>query len=91
MYRKPSEKPMKNVSILFFIALDYILLGYQNSHAMDRYKTYEVVEVFENGLTLKDNFENLIDLEKDPEGYKVGYKVRYESTRNRLRNYRWQD
>ena len=82
---------MKKISILFLVASLCILLGYQNSLARDNYKTYEVIEVYENGLTLQDNWGNLIDVDKNPEDFKVGYKVRYDSTRNRLKKYRWQD
>lgn len=82
---------MKKLTILFFVAALSILLGYQNCFARDNYKTYEVIKVHGNGLTLKDSIGNVIDVDKNPEGYKVGYRVRYDSTRNRLKKYRWQD
>jgi hypothetical protein len=73
------------------LAIIFILQGYQNSFARDNYKTYEVVETTDKGLSLRDRLGNVIDLDKDPGGFKVGYKVRYDSTRNRLKKYRWQD
>ena len=82
---------MKKPAILFLVTSLCILLGYQNSFARDNYRTYEVVEVYENGLALKDREGNVIDVDKDPKSYKAGYMVRYDSTRNRLRKYRWQD
>jgi hypothetical protein len=85
------EEHMKKLAILFLVVSLCILLGYQNSFARDNYKTYEVIEVYENGLTLRDRQGNVIDIDKASEGYKVGYKVRYDSTRNRLKKYRWQD
>jgi len=82
---------MKKLAILFLVVSLCILLGDQNSFARDNYKTYEVIEVYENGLTLRDRQGNVIDVDKASEGYKAGYKVRYDSTRNRLKKYRWQD
>ena len=84
---------MKKLGIYIFILSFLILIGHHNSEAgrQDHYKTYEVVEITENGLTLSDNDGNVIKLNKDPQGYKVGYKVRYDKIRNRLRPYRWQD
>jgi hypothetical protein len=85
------EEHMKKLAILFFVASLCTLLIYQISFARDNYKTYDVVEVYEDGLALRDREGNIIDVDKDPEGYKAGYKVRYDSTRNRLKKYRWQD
>ncbi len=82
---------MKKWAILFLVASLCTFLGYQNSFARDNYKTYEVLEISVNGLTLMDSSGNVIDVDKDPKNYKAGYKVRYDSTRNRLRKYRWQD
>ena len=82
---------MKKLTILFLVAALSFLLGYQNCFARDNYRTYEVIEILDNSLTLKDSDGNVINVDKDPEGYRAGYKVRYDSTRNRLRKYRWQD
>ena len=85
------EEHMKKLAILFLVTSLCILWGYQNSFARDNYKTYEVIEVYGNSLALRDREGNVIDVDKDPEGYKAGYRVRYDSTRNRLKKYRWQD
>jgi len=82
---------MKKISILFLVALFCMLLGYQSSFARDFYKTYVVAEISENSLTLKNSAGELITVDKDPEGYKVGYDVRYDKVRNRLKEHRWQD
>lgn len=57
----------------------------------DYYRTFEIIAITENGLSLKDNDGNIIIVDKAPGDYKVGYKVRYDSVRNRLKPYRWQD
>jgi hypothetical protein len=82
---------MNKLTILFIIASLFILCGFQNSFAKDYYKTYEVVEILENGLTLKNSAGELITVDKKTEGYKVGYDVRYDKIRNRLKEHRWQD
>jgi len=74
------------IILLFFV---FILAG--NAVGKDRYRTFEIIGLSEGGLTLQDNDGNVIEVEKDSGDYKVGYKVRYDSTRNRLRGYRWQD
>lgn len=74
--------------VCFFIL---IVLGNQNSFARSNFKTYEILEISSNGLTLVDSIGNVIDVDKDPTGYKVGYNIRYDSIRNRLRKYRWQE
>jgi hypothetical protein len=40
---------------------------------------------------LEDGDGNVIEVARDTENFKVGYKVRYDSVRKRLRAYRWQD
>ena len=82
---------MKKPTILFLVVSLCVLLGDQNSFARDNYKTYEVIEISDNSLTLKNSDRNVINVDKDPEGYRAGYKVRYDSTRKRLKHYRWQD
>lgn len=82
---------MKKLTILFLVVPLCVLMGYEISFARDNYRTYEVIEISDNSLTLKDSGGNVINVDKDPEGYRAGYKVRYDSSRNRLKQYRWQD
>jgi hypothetical protein len=84
---------MKKLGILVLIISIAILMGFQHSHATkkDYYRTYEIIGITENGLTLQDSGGNTIDIDKDPKDYKVGYNVRYDKIRKRLRGYRWQD
>ena len=84
---------MKKQGIFVLIISITILLGFQLSDATkkDYYMTYEIIGITENGLTLQDNGGNIIDIYKDPKDYKVGYNVRYDKIRKRLRGYRWQD
>ena len=84
---------MKKLGILVLIILFTILIGFQLSNAKrtDYYRTYEIIDITENGLTLEDSKGNTIEVDKDPKDHKVGYKVRYDKVRKRLRAYRWQD
>ena len=84
---------MKKVGIYIFLLTFLIIIGPRLCAAGDRdnYKTYEIVQITENGLTLTDSDGNVVEVIKDPTGYKVGYKVRYDKIRNRMRPYRWQD
>jgi len=84
---------MKKLGIYLLIISFFFFIGLHKSEARDHdyYKTYEVIKITENGLTLRDNDGNVIEVQKDPTDYKVGYKVRYDKIRNRLHPYRWQD
>ena len=85
---------MKNLGIYLLIISCFFFIGLHKTEARehhDYYKTYEVIKIAKNGLTIRDNHGNVIELNKNPEGYKVGYKVRYDKIRNRLRLYWWQD
>jgi len=75
--------------MLFLCMLTNPLPGEAKSR--NYYRTFEVIDTTENGLTLQDSDGNIIEVQKDPGSYKVGYKVRYDSVRKRLRPYRWQD
>jgi hypothetical protein len=68
-------------------------MGFQHSEAgqKDYYRTYEIIAISENGLTLQDSSENIIEVDEDPKDYKVGYTVRYDRIRKRLRLNRWQE
>ncbi len=84
---------MRNLVIMFLIISFTLISGLHHSEAKRKnyYRTFEIIDISENGLTLRDNDGNIIDVAKDPGDYKVGYKVRYDSVRKRLKNYRWQD
>ena len=89
----PQELIMKKLGIIILVLTFTIFAVFQQSDAKSKnhYRTYEIISITENGLTLQDNDGNVIVVNKNPEDYKVGYKVRYDSIRKRLRAYRWQD
>jgi hypothetical protein len=84
---------MKKLGIFLLIVSIFILIGFEQSEATknDYYRTYEIVGITDNGLTLQDSSGNIIKADKDPKDYKVGYKVRYDKIRKRLKLNRWQD
>lgn len=84
---------MKRLGISILILAYIIFAAYQQSDAKSKnyYRTYEIIDITDKGLTLLDNDGNVLVVHKNPAEYKVGYKVRYDSVRNRLRTYRWQD
>ncbi|UCD65844.1 MAG: hypothetical protein JSW69_07500 [Deltaproteobacteria bacterium] len=84
---------MKKLTIFCLVVFFFTFAALQHSEAKRKnyYRTFEVISISENSLILKDNDNNVIEVDKDPEAYKVGYKVRYDSVRKRLRPYRWQD
>ena len=84
---------MKKPGITIFVIFLFIFAAFHHSEAKRKnyYRTFEILGITENGLTLQDNDGNIIEVDKDPGDYKVGYKVRYDSVRKRLRAYRWQD
>lgn len=87
------QSTMKKLVIIGLILSLFFFAALQQSEAKRKnyYRTFEIIGITENGLTLQDNDGNVIEVNKDPTGYKVGYKVRYDSVRKRLRQYRWQD
>jgi hypothetical protein len=81
---------MKRLLILAFSIL--FLLCFANSSFGDTFwRTYEVVAISANSLTLVDSDNTQIEVNKDPKDYKVGYKVRYDDVRDVLKKDRWQD
>jgi len=84
---------MKKQGIIFVFVVIFILTAFQQGEAARKnyYRTFEIIAITEKGLTLEDSDGNVIEVDKDPGDYKVGYKVRYDSVRKRLRNYSWQD
>ncbi len=69
----------------------FTLCQVNNAFSDEYYRTYEIIGKSENSLTLKDNDGNVLEVNESPEGFRVGYNVRYDSIRKRLRKYRWQD
>ncbi len=84
---------MKKLGIVVLICVISIFIGFQHTKASknDYYRTYEIIDITESGLILQDSNDNVIEVDKDPKNYKVGYKVRYDRIRKRLRLNRWQD
>ena len=84
---------MKKFGITILITSLFIFAAFHHSEAKRKnyYRTFKIIGITENGLTLQDNDGNIIEVDKDPSDHKVGYKVRYDSIRKRLRAYRWQD
>jgi hypothetical protein len=85
---------MKSPVVIVFIVSFLVFTGFHFNEvsAEDYYRTFEIIGLDANSLTLKDNDGNVIEVEKAaPEDYKIGYKVRYDSVRNRLKPYRWQE
>jgi len=84
---------MKNLGTIVLIIIVITVGGFQLDEAegRDYYRTFTIIDATENSLTLQDSDGNIIEVDKDPGEYKVGYKVRYDSIRKRLRAYRWQN
>ncbi len=80
------EKRLTQVLAILF------LLCFASSSFGDTYwRTYEVVAISDNSLTLVDSEGTQIEVNKDPKDYKVGYNVRYDDVRDVLKKDRWQD
>ena len=71
----------------------FLFIGFQINDAKCReyYRTFEIIGITANSMTLKDSDGNVITVDKKPEDLKVGYNVRYDSVRKRLHRDRWQD
>ena len=80
---------MKKLVILA-IALLIIFAGFPNSYAKTYYRTFEVVEITDQGIILKDFEGGRFLVEKDPGDLQVGDVVRYDTVRNRLKKSPWQ-
>jgi len=81
----------KNTLIITVGLVVFMLCQANNVFSDEYYRTYEVIGKTENSLTLKDNDGNVLVVNEAPEGFRVGYNVRYDSVRKRLRKYRWQE
>ncbi len=84
---------MKKPGIICLMTFFFVFTAFQYSEAKRKnyYRTFEIIAITGNGLTLQDNDGNVIEIDKDPGDFKVGYNVRYDSVRKRLRAYRWQE
>ena len=84
---------MKKHGMFIFVISVFILILFQyaNASKKDYYSTYEIIEITENGLTLEDSSGNIVIADTNSQDYRVGYKVRYDKIRKRLRLNRWQD
>ena len=64
---------MKKIILLPTILILFLFSGLESSHGDMYYRTYEVVAISDNGLTLVDEDGNQIEVNQDPKDYKVGY------------------
>jgi hypothetical protein len=91
------EAAMKKLGTTFLILLFFVITGFSGNQShggrkgQDFYRTFEIIDIIDDTMVLQDNDGNLIVVDKDPANFKIGYKVRYDSVRKRLRAYRWQD
>ena len=74
------------------IAMLFLFYGISSSFADTFWRTYEVVAISDNSLTLVDEDGNQGEVNnKDNIDITVGYKVRYDDVRKVLKKDRWQD
>jgi len=91
LHNLQKEGFMKKLLLIPTILILFLFCGLENSHGDMYYRTYEIVAISDNGLTLVDEDGNQIEVNQDPKDYKVGYKVRYDNVRGILKKERWQD
>jgi hypothetical protein len=84
------EADMKRV-VMAAIAMLFLFCTINSSFGDTFWRTYEVVAISDNSLTLVDSDGIQIEVNKDPKDYKVGYKVRYDNVRDILKKDHWQD
>ena len=87
------EADVKRLVIPAIVML-FLLCTISTSFGDTFWRTYEVVAISDNSLTLVDSDGVQIEVNKDPrdhEDYKVGYRVRYDNVREVLKKDRWQD
>ena len=80
------KKALIPVSVLLFL-----VFGLGSSLGDTYWRTYEVVAKSADSLTLVDSDGTQVEVNKDPENYGVGYRVRYDDVRDVLKKDRWQD
>jgi hypothetical protein len=84
------EADMKKV-VMAAIVMLFLFCSINSSLGATFWRTYEIVAISDNSLTLVDNDGIQIEVNKDPKDYKVGYKVRYDNVRDILKKDHWQD
>ena len=78
-------------TILIAILMLFLFCNLNSSYGDTYYRTYEIEAMSDKSLILVDNDGIQIEVNKDPMGYKVGDKVRYDNVRNILKKDHWQD
>ena len=73
------------------IVMLFLFCSISSSFADTFWRTYEVVAISDNSLTLVDSDSIQIEVNKDPQDYTIGYNVRYDDVRDVLKKDRWQD
>ena len=74
------------------LAIMFLLWSFSLSNSDTYWRTYEVIAISNNSLTLADSDGTQIVVHKeDTKDYKVGYNVRYDDVRDVLKKDRWQD
>jgi hypothetical protein len=82
---------MMKIKLVPMLAIMFLLCTISTSFGDTYWRTYEVLAKSDNSLILVNSAGGQIEVFKDPQDYKVGYKVRYDSVRNILKKYHWQD
>ncbi len=79
-----------NKLIIFAIPLLIALAFFQNSYASGPYRSYEVAQIQNDGIVVRDFKGDFYFLKEDSGDIKVGDHIRYDSGRHRLRKSPWQ-
>jgi hypothetical protein len=79
-----------NKLIILAIPLLIVLACFQNSYASTPYRSYEVTQIRNEGIVVRDFKGYFYLIEKDAGDIKVGDHIRYDSGRHRLRKSPWQ-
>jgi hypothetical protein len=84
------EIEMKRL-VIPVIGMLFLFCTISSSFGDTYWRTYEITAISDNSLTLLDDDGIQIEVNQDPKGYKVGYKVRYDNVRYTLKKDLWQD
>ena len=80
-------------TIVFAVALLLVFVCFNESYARrgkNFFKTYDIVEINEDGIVIQDFEGAKLQINKDPQAYQIGDRVRYDNSRNRLKKAAWQ-
>ena len=80
-------------TIVFAVALLLVFVCFNESYARrgkNFFKTYHIVEINEDGIVIQDFEGAKLQIDKDPQGYQIGDRVRYDNSRNKLKKAAWQ-